>query len=150
MHRVHIWIYCGFMELEERLFGKKFLTLRQLRPERGDYIGKFKNHAQLPYSFIHYHYLVRFLFISRSTELIFDFLEIFLVRGEFIWEKLSALDSDTSWDRRTPYTILKIAHNYWIFYFITIFGSLSHHFKVHIVDIWLYWVFCGVKGEVLR
>ena len=28
-------------------------------------------------------------------------------------------------------------------------GSLSHHFKVYIVDIWLYWSFSGVRGEVL-
>ena len=27
-------------------------------------------------------------------------------------------------------------------------GSLSHHFRVHRVDIWLYWGFSGVRGEV--
>ena len=32
---------------------------------------------------------------------------------------------------------------------LSFFGSLSHHFKVHRVEIWLYWVFL-VIGEVTR
>ena len=38
---------------------------------------------------------------------------------------------------------------YNIFILLSFFGSIYHHFKVHRFDIWLYWDFFGVKGEVL-
>ena len=36
-----------------------------------------------------------------------------------------------------------------IFILLSIFGSLSHNFKVHRVDIWLYCCFSGVRGEFI-
>ena len=42
-------------------------------------------------------------------------------------------------------------HSHWpnIYILLSFFGSISNHFKVHRVDIWLYWGLYGVIGEVL-
>ena len=49
-----------------------------------------------------------------------------------------------------PLQTLKITHNYLILLFYYHFlGSISHHIKVHRVDIWLYWDFFGARGEIL-
>ena len=52
-----------------------------------------------------------------------------------------------SLNRVIPWKPLKITHNYqFYFYFL---GSISHHFKVRRVDIWSYWGFSGVRGEII-
>ena len=49
-----------------------------------------------------YHFLLHFLIISSSTELIFDYIEIFWVRGEVFLRKVSAVEADMAWKRGIP------------------------------------------------
>ena len=90
-----------------------------------------------------YHFLVHFLIISRSTYLIYDYIESFGVRCEFLWGNCWLL-----WHLR-PVTgdyHAKFSNNSQllnIFILSSFFISLCHHFKVHIVEICLYWDFLG-------
>ena len=58
-----------------RLFRLKCRPLRQLRPETGESLAKFKNYSQLP-NFFYSHFLVHFLLTSGSTELIYDYIVV--------------------------------------------------------------------------
>ena len=59
-------------------------------------------------------FLVHFIILSRSIELIFYYIE-FLLRREVLWGKVSDIKADTACNRVIPCTILKITHNYLIF-----------------------------------
>ena len=48
-----------------------------------------------------------------------------------------------------PLNFLKITHTYLMILFYYHFPPLSHNFKVHIYDIWSYWGFYVVRGEVI-
>ena len=72
------------------------------------------------------------------------------VRGESICEKLLTAESATVWNRGITCKILKSTHNCLIFYILSsFFGSISHHFKFHRVDILFIQGFDEIGGEVL-
>ena len=45
----------------------------------------------------------------------FDYIEVFGVRGEVIWEEVSAIEAATAWNEGISCKILKITHTYLIF-----------------------------------
>ena len=98
-----------------------------------------------------YHLLVHFLIISRSTDLITNYIEFFHgVRGEVIWKKNVGHWGSYGLKQGNPLQFFK-NHSQLpnIIILWSVFGSLYHHFKVHRFDIWLYWGFYGLRGEVI-
>ena len=129
------------------LFGEKCRPLSRIFPETWESLEFLKNHSQLPNILFYYHFLVHFIIISRFTELILNYTEVFLSKRWGYLGKESSIEADTSRNRGIPCKVLKITHNYLIFlFYYHFFGSLSHHFKVHRVDLWLYWDSL-VRGE---
>ena len=66
----------------------------------------------------YYHFLVHFLIISRSTELKFDYIDIFGVRGEVLWGVLPAVEEDIVWNRGMPCKIFISIIKLYIFCFL--------------------------------
>ena len=182
---------------------------------QGNLLQIFKNHSQLPNIYLFYYLvLVHFLIISRTTPLLFVYIQFSGVISKIFSGKCWILRQQRHETGVTPGTILKITHSYLIFIIIMIFwlnfssfqgqqswywnifsfflsenwgslvkmvirwgsyilkqgnhfqnwknnsqppnmflllllGSLSYHFKVYRVEIWLFWSFYGVRGEVL-
>ena len=80
-----------------RFFVKDYRPLRQLRPETGESFAICFKHSQLPNIIILLYFLVHFLIILKSIELIFDYIEDFYgLRGEFICEKVLAIEAATA------------------------------------------------------
>ena len=121
------------MHTENFFFVKSFGYWGSCSLKQGNPLQHFKNHSQLT-NF--YFIFINFLVISRSIEFIFDSFNLFLVRSEVPWVKVSSVEAAMAWNRGFPCNILKITHNYLLFYSIVIFYQLYHHFKVQRVDIW--------------
>ena len=81
--RVEIWLYWDFGVKYGVIRGNCW-PLRHLRPETGEYLANFKTTNNYLIILFYYHFLLYFLVISRSIELIFDYIDIFRVGGEVI------------------------------------------------------------------
>ena len=73
----------------------------------------------------------------KKAKLIFDYIEFFLkVIGEVLWGSVASIEENTAQNRGIPCKNLKDNHNYLIILnVLSLYGSLSHHSKVHKVDI---------------
>ena len=70
----------------------------------------------------YYHFLLHFIIISRHTELIFDYIQIFSTRSGSLW-KVPAIEADTAWNRGIACKVLnlptKLYFSCFIFYVFT-------------------------------
>ena len=145
VHRVDTWLYWGFSGVRGEVICEKLNHWGRYGLKQGNPLQNFKNQSQLPNFFI----IIFGLIISRSTKLIFGYIEVFKVRGGVLWGEVSTIQEATAWNRGIPWKKLKTTHNYQKLFCIIIFGSLYHHSKVHRVDIWLYWGLSVLLGEIL-
>ena len=61
-----------------------------------------------------------------------------------------SIEADKASTRGIPCKIKNHLQQANIFILLSFFDQLSHHIKIHRVDILLYWEFSGVRGGVLQ
>ena len=87
VHRVDIWLYWGFLMMRWGYLGKVLAIEIDMYHNRGIPDKTLKiTHNYLIFLF-YYHFLLHFFIISKSTDLRLNYIEVFWVIGEFLWEK---------------------------------------------------------------
>ena len=84
-----------------------------------------------------------------STELIFDYIEVFWDKKWVSLGKVLDIEADTAWKRGIPCKFYNHSQLPNMFILLSFFGSLSHYFNVHRVDIWIYWGFLVIRAEFI-
>ena len=101
--RYDIWIYWYFWSKRLGSLGKNVGRWGIYGLKQGIILH---NLFQITHNYLiflsYYHFLIYFLYISRSTELIFDYIDVSVVRGEFICDCLVRIESDMAWNRGIP------------------------------------------------
>ena len=123
--------------------------MSQLWTEIGESLTRSQHYSQLPNIFnlfIFFGSLYHYFKFYRFDILLYRF---FWIKRWVYLGKVSSIGAGIAWNRILPLTILIITHNSLIFLLYYHLCSLSHLFRVHRVDLWLYWGFCRRRGEVL-
>ena len=131
-----------------RFFGESVSHWGSYGSKQGNPLKSFKNHSQLPNIYFCHHFLLRFLIVSRSTELRFDYIDIFFSKRWDYLRIVSDIDSSTAWNRVIPFKILKIDHNHlmclFYYYFLLHFLIISRYTEFIFDYIDIFWVIVEV------
>ena len=71
----------------------------------------------------------RYIRIGDIEKIVVGMLSFFGGRGEVIWGEVLSIEVAMDWNRGIPWKILKITHNYLIFYFILVFWFTFSSFQ---------------------